>query len=283
MKASIGDWLATGAQSLADAGISDARLDSRLLLQHVLDLPHAALISNSGNIVEENAAKIFQGLLERRAKGEPVSRIVGYREFYGLRFLVTPEVLDPRPETELLVEVALKAANTMPGPMRILDIGTGSGAIAISLLHHLPDASCQACDISSTALALAAENARLHGVGGRFSPVLSDMIPPDCGRFGLIVSNPPYIETSVIASLDRGVRDHDPVLALDGGTDGLKFYRKILSTAENHLLDGGAVFLECGAGQAEPICQLARAHGWKLTAIHRDLSGIERVLEFGRT
>ncbi len=275
-------WLLEATQRLQAAGIADSRLDARLLLQHLLGIEHAAMISRDAQQLQDDIGERYLELIARRAGGEPVSRIIGYRHFHGLKFEVTPDVLDPRPDTELLVERSLLAARQLGNRVRILDVGTGSGAIAIALLHELPNAICHACDISSTALVVAANNARLNSVGERFVPVHSNLFSAIEGVFDLIVSNPPYIETNTISRLERDVRDHDPLLALDGGADGLDFYRNILRSAQNHLAPGGILLLECGAGQAYPIDGLAQRAGWTVRGRWRDLGGVERVIEMHR-
>jgi release factor glutamine methyltransferase len=270
--------LAQGETILKGRTAPSARTDARLLLQHVLGIDHAALISSANDPVEIVEAARFHALVARRARGEPVSRIIGRREFRGLSFLISPAVLDPRPETELLVDTVLADQRDRNAPIRFADIGTGSGAIAISLLANLPNSRCVAADISPAALEVASSNARMHGVEERFEPVKSDLFRALHGAFDFVVSNPPYIRQDEIATLDREVRLNDPRAALDGGADGLEAYRGILATAASHLQREGALYLEIGAGQRSPVTAIAQRLGWHVLGSEKDLAGIDRVL-----
>ncbi len=279
----LGDLLKEGGAALAEAGIAAPRTDARLLLQHVLGIGHAGLISALDEPAKDDVSQRFSGLVARRAQGEPVSRIVGGREFYGLFLKVTPAVLDPRPETELIVDRVLEDNPVRDAALSFADIGTGSGAIALALLSNLPNAHCEALDISADALAVAAENARLHGLSKRFSPILSNYLGQAGDKFDFIVSNPPYIAASEIADLAREVREHDPLMALVGGADGLDAYRKILGQAEGHLKRGGRLYLELGAGQCGQVVAIARENRWAVCGVYRDLAGVERVLVVERS
>jgi release factor glutamine methyltransferase len=275
---SIRDWLIEGEAALSHAGIVQPRLDARLLLQHVLSRSHAAMLSGLNDSVSAEQAARYHAMIERRAGGEPVSRITGMREFYGLSLKVTPAVLDPRPETELIVDRVLADVAAKNAALRFADIGTGSGAIALALLANLPNAACEALDISPEALAVARQNATALGFEKRFQGKLSDYLSAASGTYDFIVSNPPYIAATEIAGLDREVRDHDPVLALDGGSDGLDAYRSILGVAASHLNAGGRLYLEIGAGQRHDVELLAARHGWTVEGVHADLAGIDRTL-----
>lgn len=266
-----------GAAILQRAGVAEARLDSRLLLQHALRLDHAGLISRMSDEADKPAASLWRTLLDRRANGEPVSRIIGSRSFFGLEFEIGPAVLDPRPDTELLVERVL-ADFGEDDPFEFADMGTGSGAIAVAILANRPRARAWACDISREALQIAAANARRNAVSNRFVAVESDFFDHLDGRFDVLVSNPPYIRSRDVASLDREVRDYDPLLALDGGADGLDAYRRILAEGPGILKAGGRAYLEMGAGQCARIEAIAVSSGWKVLGVDRDLAGIERVL-----
>lgn len=272
----IAELLREAAALLAAAGVDGPRTDARLLLQHVLGLDHARLISMDGAPVAPEEQERYAALVGRRAAGEPVSRIVGRRSFFGLELRVTPDVLDPRPDTELLVEKALEAAPD--GPFAFADIGTGSGAIAIAILAARPGARAFACDISQAALEVARSNAVEAGVGDRVEFVLSDYLSAVPERLDLIVSNPPYIPSAEIGALDREVRLHDPRGALDGGADGLDAYRILLDQGASRLHAGGSMHLELGAGQAADVCALAAGSGWTVAGLARDLGGVERVL-----
>lgn len=262
---------------LAAHGIASPALDARLIMQHVLDMDHAAFVSRQYEAVRKDQATAFQTLLERRIEGEPVHRIIGVREFYGAAFAISPAVLDPRPETELLVERILSDYGGRRG-LRFADLGTGSGAIAISLLQHLKESSCVAIDFSQEALTVAEDNAGRLGVRDRLELLLSDYLSQTDEQFDFLVSNPPYIRSSEIADLQREVRMHDPRPALDGGLDGLDAYRSILSEAIGKLKPLGKLYLECGIGQEKDIRVLAAKNDWRWVQSYRDLCGIERVI-----
>lgn len=276
------DRLKEGEAALAQASVAEARLDARLLLQHALGIDHAGLISALNEPESDGLAEKFAELITRRAGGEPVSRITGWREFYGLPIKVTPAVLDPRPDTELIVDRVLADYRNSAGPVRFADIGTGSGAIALAILANLPASNCVALDISAEALATAGENARQLGLSSRFEPVLSNYLEKAKGTFDFIVSNPPYIPASEIEGLSREVRDHDPEKALCGGRDGLDAYRAILKRAAGHLGPGGRLYLETGAGQCNQVTALGEANKWAVCGVYRDLAGIERVMVLQR-
>lgn len=278
----VADLLGRGEAVLAGAAIAQPRLDARLLLQHALGTDHAGLIARLGEGVEEPVAGRFEALIVRRASGEPVSRIRGEREFYGLPFKISPAVLDPRPETELLVDRVLADHGDRKAPWRFADIGTGSGAIALALLANLPAATCVALDISAQALEVALENAANLGLAARFSPLPSDYLSNASGEFHFIVSNPPYIPANEIGGLSREVREHDPLAALSGGGDGLDAYRAILTQAAGHLLPGGRLYLELGAGQSGQVARLARENHWVVCGVYHDLAAIERVMVLQR-
>ncbi|MCB1465531.1 MAG: peptide chain release factor N(5)-glutamine methyltransferase [Nitratireductor sp.] len=272
------DALAVASAKLAGAGIATAALDARLLLQHADGCGHAALISRMVDKAPAETLQAYETMVTRRLGGEPVSRIVGRREFFGLDFAVTPAVLDPRPETELLVERVLGDREDRQAALVFADVGTGSGAITIALLVHLPQARCMAIDVSADALGVAADNARANGVGDRIEFVRASYLEGIAGPFDFVVSNPPYIAGREIATLEREVREHDPRLALDGGEDGLDAYRALLGQAGASLKSGGRLYLEIGKGQADAIAALAAERGWRLDGVIADLAGIERVL-----
>ena len=219
----------------------------------------------------------------RRLAGEPVSRILGSREFYGRGFLIDPNTLDPRPDTETLVDAALAIARQAGGRgrrLRLLDLGTGSGCLLITLLAELPQAAGLGTDLSLPALSLARTNARCLGVEDRADFIAGDWLEPVAGAFDLIVVNPPYLATEEIDRLPREVAMHDPRLALDGGADGLDAYRRIAAGAAARLAPGGAILLEVGPGQAEGVLALLRGAGLQTPAgcsLWRDLAGRARV------
>ena len=221
----------------------------------------------------------FEGFAARRLAGEPVMRILGEREFYGRAFRLGPATLVPRPETEALVDIGIELLAGMPAP-RLLDLGTGTGCIAISLLAELPGANAVAVDLAQEAIDVAQRNAERHGVSGRIAFRRGSWFEPlkPGERFDLIVSNPPYIETAEIGRLDIEVREHDPLLALDGGPDGLAAYRSIAQSAQRFLVPGGMLVVEIGWQQAEPVSDLFAAEGLGDIEVRRDLAGHDRVV-----
>ncbi len=252
-------------------------LDARLLLQHATGLSHAELIADEMALISAEQEHHFTAMVERRSRYEPVSRILGAREFYGRVFHVTRDVLDPRADTETVVDVCLALE-----PNRILDLGTGSGILAITLLAERAFASALAVDVSAAALAVANRNAQSLGVAARLSLVESSWFSEVEGQFDLVVSNPPYIPRGEISGLDVEVKAHDPHLALIGGDDGLQCYREIAKDAAVHLAEGGSIVLEIGAGQAEDVAHIFAAEGYELFRQDRDLGGHVRCLAFRR-
>ena len=273
--------LKQASEKLAAGGIEKAALDARLLFQAASGLRHEDIVAEPDLVVPPDVAARFSSLTQRRCKFEPVSRILGNREFYGRSLRVTPDVLDPRADTETLVGAALGLA-TGKGPLRILDLGTGSGAIAVTLVAELPEASAVASDLSGAALAVAKGNAEALGVAGRVSFVQANWFAGIDGRFDLIVSNPPYIPLADIAGLAPDVREFDPLRALDGGPDGLEAYRRIAGGAVGHLTPSGKVVLEIGAGQENAVNELFTRQGFARESRHFDLSGRVRCLVFSR-
>ena len=252
-----------------------ARQDAETLCMHLLGKDRAWLLTHWQEELSDDQATDFMGLIERRYSGEPIQYVIGETEFYGLPFLVTPDVLIPRPETEHLVENAIALAAPFPKP-RIVDIGTGSGAIAIALEHHLPNATITAIDRSAPALAIAQENAKRNGVNLRF--LEGDLLAPVAGeQFEIIVSNPPYVPTTDRDSLAVEVRDYEPTLALFAGPDGLDIYRRLIPQAFHCLVPGGYLALEIGYGQSQAITDLLAASGFTQIEFVPDLQSIPRV------
>jgi release factor glutamine methyltransferase len=272
------------AARLRAAGLDSPELDARVLIGHALALDHAALVSAAAQPLDAAAAVRIEACAARRLAGEPVSRIVGAREFWGLPLIVTPAVLVPRPETETVVELAL-ALIDQGGPraraLRIADLGVGSGAILLALLSELPNARGFGTDIAVDALDVARHNAGRLGLGDRAKFLAGDFGAALQGRFDLVVSNPPYIATGDIPGLDREVRDHDPPHALDGGADGLAAYRTIASDMARLLAPAGQVVVEIGAGQQHDVEFLLAARGLAIVAARPDLSGIVRAVAAG--
>ena len=291
----IGAALAWAAGLLRQAGATP-RLDAELLLAHVLGWPRARLLAEGRQPLAADQLAAFGLLVERRRALEPVAYLTGHKEFFGRDFLVDRRVLVPRPETELLVELALERTRTKnqePGtarhqsgsgsrfsvlgsPLLIADIGTGSGCIAITLALELPAAELLAVDLSPGALAVARANAERHGAAGRVRLLQGDLLAPLETPVDLLVSNPPY---TVLATIDENVRRHEPHLALDGGPDGLALYRRLLAGAPARLRPGGSLLLEIGANQGAAVATLARAaFPASQVAVQRDLAGLDRVL-----
>ena len=265
-----------------------ARRDSETLLLHVLrrDAPEinlAWLIAHEGDECAPDSAAAFHGLIERRFAGEPMQYITGEAEFYGLPFRVNRDVLIPRPETELLVEKAIEMAQRLrppgvkPAP-RIVDVGTGSGAIAVALARALPFAEIAATDISAAALAVARANAERNGVAGRIRFLEGDLLDAiGGGSFDFVLSNPPYVPDSDRTTLDVEVRDYEPAQALFAGEDGMAIYRRLLPAARNALVAGGTLLLEIGHGQRAEMQTLLEQEGFAAIEFFRDLQGIPRV------
>lgn len=260
-------------------GIENARLEAEWLLCAATGLDRVGLYLNYDKPLNGDELALFRQMVARRARREPLQHILGSQEFCGLEFQVSPDVLIPRHDTETLVEEALKRA---PGGARVLDIGTGSGCIAVSLARRLPDARVSAIDISGAALEVARANARANGVEVEF--LHGSLLEPVAGRcFDLIVSNPPYIPSGDIDLLEPEVRDGDPRLALDGGRDGLDIYRRLIPMALDHLNPGGWLLLEVGVGQAELVAELlVGTGGYGDVTIARDPAGIPRVVGAAR-
>jgi release factor glutamine methyltransferase len=277
----IADVRRTVARQFREAGLDTPELDARLIVGHALGLDHAGLMSDSERALVQRALAKIDALAARRLAGEPVARIVGVKEFWGLPFAVTPAVLVPRPETETVVETALArlaVAGTRERPPRIADLGTGSGAILLALLHEWPQASGVGTDCSVAAVATARENARRLGLTERAAFLACDFGAALGGGLDLVVANPPYIASAEIATLSREVRDFDPVTALDGGADGLAAYRAIVADAGRLLGPGAFLVMEVGAGQVEAVSSLVGAAGFTAVAATPDLAGIPRVV-----
>lgn len=279
--ASISETLQLVSQSFKLAGIEQPEVDARLLLGHALHLDRAQLISQTDRVLEAREINMISALAARRLRHEPVSRIVGQKEFWSLPLHVTPDVLVPRPDTETLVEVALDfvvRGGLRMERLRILDIGTGSGALLLALLSELTRASGIGTDISRAALEVAHANAERNGLADRCSFVACHFADGVSGPFDLIVSNPPYIAHNEIATLTPEVRDYDPAVALDGGADGLDAYRAIATQARGLLAPGGRLIVELGAGQEQAVGTLFTKSGFTTSAARPDLAGIPRAL-----
>lgn len=277
--AAVGAAMRRVREGFRAAGIDDPALDARILTLEAAGLDATGFARDPDTPFSPDAAARLAEWSRRRMAGEPVWRILGAREFRGLRFALSPATLEPRPDTETLVDLALAQTASRPGA-RILDLGTGTGCILLALLHELPQAWGVGLDRSPEAAATARDNASALGLADRAAFVASDWCAAIDGSFDLIVSNPPYIRDADIDRLAREVRDHDPRLALAGGEDGLDPYRTILTQAPALLSAGGAIVLEYGFGQGESIRALAAASGFTLDALAHDLGGVERAASF---
>ncbi len=265
-----------GVKVLEGAGVPEAALDARLLLEYVCGTNRNTLLVHGDREVSSEEAGRYEELLAVRAKRIPLQQILGVQEFMGLEFEVNEHVLIPRQDTEILVEEVLKHLHD---GMRILDMCTGSGCILISLLHYSNDCSGVGVDISAEALAVAGSNARKLLPEGKTVELLhSDLFENVSGQFEVIVSNPPYIRPDVIAGLMPEVKDYEPMLALDGGTDGLDFYRRIVSDGKNYLPGGGMLFFEIGYDQGEDVKSLMEQAGFAEVTIVQDYAGLDRVV-----
>lgn len=282
--ASLSEALQLLAQTFRAAGIEDADIDARVLAGHALHLDRARLISQSDRVLEAREVNAISGLAARRLKREPVSRILGRKEFWSLALAVMPDVLVPRPETETVVEGALDfvvRGGLRMEKLRILDIGTGSGALLVALLNELPNSTGIGTDISRAALEAARINVTQFGFESRCSLIACDMAAGVQGQFDLVVSNPPYVARGDIRSLAPEVRDYDPIMALDGGDDGLAAYRSISADAKRLLAQGGRLFVELGAGQEPAVRKLFTNAGLAVGVARNDLAGTPRVLGAG--
>jgi release factor glutamine methyltransferase len=279
----IGGALKYLRDAFSKAGIATPELDARLLLEWVTGADRLEVLTSPGRKLDAAATAKLIDVMRRRLGGEPVHRIIGSRGFYGLEFGLSPETLEPRPDTECLVELVLKLLRGREeDALSLLDLGTGTGIIAISLLANLPKARAVATDVSSGALEMCGRNAEANGVLPRLTCVQSNWFDAIEGRFDAIVSNPPYIPTAVIHSLSPEVREFDPARALDGGADGLDAYRALAMGAAAHLAENGFVALEIGHDQHASVSRIFAEAGFALEDAARDLGGNDRALIFAR-
>lgn len=276
-------------ESLAAAGVADARRDARILLAAAWDRPVRSLLPHGRDKVPAAVRGRFSEMLDRRRRRIPVGRILGEVEFWSLPFRVTTETLEPRPDSETLIEATLASAGSgealsPDGARTVLDLGTGSGCLLLSLLHEWPRASGLGIDIAPGAVTAAADNAARLDIGARARFMVADWNAPDfCDllggrRFDIVIGNPPYIAKGDIGDLMPEVRDCDPHIALNGGPDGLFAYRRLLALLPDLLLPAGLAVFELGAGQANSVVDLAGRHGYRPVAIKDDLTGTPRAL-----
>lgn len=286
----IAEALREAATALRVAGVSDARREAGSLVAHATGRDRTFLITHADEALAAGQLSALHASVTRRASGEPLQYITGRQEFYGLDFEVNSDVLIPRPETELLVETALELLRGTESPL-ICDVGTGSGCIAVALLHERADARAFALDISHAALRVAERNAERHGVLARMTALVSDCFDAlgtaeqeevhrgrEGARFDLVVSNPPYVAESDLSGLQREVREHEPRVALTPGGDGLAVVRRLLAEAPRFLKPRGHLVVEIGFNQHERVAALVEARVWTLLDIHKDLQGIPRTV-----
>lgn len=270
----LGTMLADGARRLAAAGVPDAARDARRLLAAAAGIAPGRLTPALGEPAPEGSVVRFAAMLDQRARRRPVAQIVGRRAFWGRDFAVTPDVLDPRPETEVLVARALDG----PAAERLLDLGCGSGAILVSLLAEWPKARGRGIDASPAALEVARGNAERHGVAARAELVLGDWLDGETGTYDVVVCNPPYIPAGELAGLAPEVRDWEPAAALSPGPSGLEAYARIAAGLGRCLRPGGRALFEIGAGQGERVAATFSKAGLGDAVLHPDLDGRDRVV-----
>lgn len=280
MNASIGEVLREAGRELESASVAEARREANSLLSFVLGKDRTFLISHAEDPVDEDSLSRFGEFVQRRATGEPLQYITGVQDFYGREFRVTPDVLIPRPETELLVEAALQIVTDSGAPF-ICDVGTGSGCIAVTLLCEMVYARVVAIDKSPAALEIARLNAQHQSVADRALFVVSDCFDSIDAReheFDLIVSNPPYVDEAALAGLQREVKDHEPLVALSPGPDGLSIIRRLINEAPPFIKPNGHLIMEIGFDQGDAVTELVRDSAWSLREIRPDLQGIPRIV-----
>ena len=279
----LGPLLRAARARLVAAAVDSPELDARLIVEHFSGTTRTRAIADPMRLVDARAIAAIDAALRRRAGGESVHRILGYREFYGLRLSLSPETLEPRPDTETLVEAVLpfaKATASREGECRILDLGTGTGAIALALLSAVPQAIVTGVDVSEGALATATRNAEQLGLASRFKALTSDWFAKVSGRYHVIAANPPYIRSEDIENLQDEVRDFDPRVALDGGVDGLSPYRIMAAEAARFLEAEGRIAVEFGYTQRNEVTTIFSAAGYRQVGAFSDLGGNDRVLVF---
>lgn len=273
--------LTWSVERLIKAGVNSARLEAEILLAKAIHGRRLDVYLEPHRILNLQELCEHQNFIKRRLSREPISYILGQREFWSLDFKVTPEVLVPRPETEVLIELLIEIHGNLPidGSPHILDIGTGSGNIAVAVAKEIPDSRITAVDVSPAALAIALENSRLHNVSGQIEFVQSNLFEKVTGQFDYILSNPPYIASREIAELMPDVRDYEPQLALNGGEDGLDYYKHIIPGAWERLKDDGVLIMEIGMDQAMDIrCLMDQHGGYEEPEVTPDYSGRDRVI-----
>lgn len=279
MPINLRDVLQATANQLKQAGIESARLDARVLVSHVLGLEPSSLITRDSKEVADAELESLKVIVARRLNHEPVSRIVGEREFWSLSFQINSATLDPRPDTETVVDVALgRVAERGPAPQLVLDAGVGSGCILLSLLSEWEGAVGIGVDLSPAALSVSRQNAQRLGYSERALFVASDWLSTVDGPFDVIVANPPYIAEKEAEGLSKDVVDFDPDLALFGGPDGLDAFRRLIPESRAKIAKGGLFVTEFGIGQSEAVTQMLAHSGYRDLEVHKDLAGTDRCV-----
>jgi release factor glutamine methyltransferase len=279
----VAEALADAMDRLAAADIDESRREARLLLAAALGVDAATILGHPDRLLKRGEQERFVALTARRAAHEPVARVIGRREFWSLDFAVAPETLVPRPDSETVVEAALAQIGDRAAPLRLLDMGTGTGCLLLALLSELPRATGIGLDIAPNAAITARRNAISLGLAARTSFVVGAWAAAIDGRFDVILANPPYIESKAIAGLAQEVARYDPHRALDGGEDGLDAYRALAPEMARLMCRNGFGVFELGAGQAQSVAALMRHSGLAISGIRRDLAGVERCLIIGRS
>lgn len=281
----IGELLADARSRFTEAGLQDPATDARVLVAGLFGLSYTELAIRGRDEADPTKARALSEAIGRRLRHEPVHRILGEREFYGLPMSLSPATLEPRPDTEILVDrmlTHLRRLAGLHGAVELLDMGTGTGAICLALLHECPAAIGLASDISAEALQTAQANAQRNGLSSRFRTAQGPWFSPISGKFHAIVSNPPYIRSDIVPTLSPDVRLFDPAAALDGGNDGLDAYRAIAEGVGHHLHEDGVIGLEIGFDQRISVTGLFEAEGFQLLEATQDYGGNDRVLIFAK-
>lgn len=273
----VADALKWGAEALGAGDVDSPRLDAEVFLGHILGVGRTGVLVDPARILRHEESTAFRDMIQRRKDREPVAYIIGYKEFWSLSFKVNPECLIPRPETEHLIEAVVDVADDPDASLRVLEIGTGCGAVAVCLAREFPGARIAATDMSIGALAIARVNAEAHGVADRIIFQEADLFPSGGAAFDMIVSNPPYVPTGHLLQLAPEVRDFEPLTALDGGHDGLRFLGAIAAGARDHLRNGWLV-MEMGHGQAAAVVSYMEKAGFRRIDVVKDYAGVKRVV-----
>lgn len=278
MRMKIDDALRDASRTLDQAGVENARADARLMLRFILKISLSDLLARGDDTLDADQKKQFEALVEKRAARRPMAQVIGMREFWGLDFKVTEHTLDPRPDSETIIEMLFKYQPVRSKPLTIVDFGTGTGCLLLAALSEYPAARGVGVDISDAALTVAEGNAVALRLKNRAIFKKSDWNSQINGVWDVVISNPPYIKTEEIPGLSPEVAKFEPRLALDGGGDGLQCYRAITRFLPKVLADGGVALLEVGAGQAASVADLAKEQGLRIEEIAHDLAGIERCV-----